>query len=102
VRATEEVNKRQKKVLGRKVKEYFGGSLEKKTIAIWGLAFKPQTDDIRESPALTLIDDLLEAGAIVQAHDPQAIGNVRAIYGSRVTSRSTCTARSKGRVRSCW
>jgi UDPglucose 6-dehydrogenase len=84
VRATEVVNARQKKVLGQKIQERFGASLEGKTIAVWGLAFKPQTDDIRESPALTLLDDLLAAGATVQAHDPQAINNVRAIYGSRV------------------
>jgi UDPglucose 6-dehydrogenase len=84
LRATEEVNVRQKKVLGAKVKAHFKGSLEGRTIAIWGLSFKPQTDDIRESPALTLIDDLLALGAVVQAHDPEAIANVKAIYGSRV------------------
>ncbi len=54
-------------------------------VAVWGLAFKPQTDDIRESPALTLLDDLLAAGATVHAHDPQAMPNVKAIYGDRVT-----------------
>ena len=84
VRATERVNARQKHILGKKVLAHFGGSLEGVTIAIWGLAFKPQTDDIREAPALTLIDDLLEAGATVQAHDPQAMANVRALYGTRV------------------
>jgi UDPglucose 6-dehydrogenase len=84
VRATEVVNARQKKILGRKIVEHFGGSLGGKTIAVWGLSFKPQTDDIRESPALTLIDDLLAAGAKVQAHDPQAMENVKAIYGDRV------------------
>jgi UDPglucose 6-dehydrogenase len=84
VRATEVVNARQKKILGRKIVEHFGGSLAGKTVAVWGLAFKPQTDDIREAPALTLIDDLLAAGAKVQAHDPQAMDNVKAIYGDRV------------------
>lgn len=84
VRATEEVNARQKRLLGRKIKKHFKGELDGRTVAIWGLAFKPQTDDIRESPALTLIDDLLEAGAKVRAHDPQAMPNVQAIYGDRV------------------
>ena len=84
VRATEEVNTRQKRVLGAKVAKRFGASLAGRTIAVWGLAFKPQTDDIRESPALTLIDDLLAAGASVRAHDPQAMANVKAIYGDRV------------------
>jgi UDPglucose 6-dehydrogenase len=84
VRATEVVNARQKKILGRKIVEHFGGSLVGKTIAVWGLSFKPQTDDIRESPALTLIDDILAAGGKVQAHDPQAMENVKAIYGDRV------------------
>lgn len=84
VKATETVNARQKKILGAKIVEHFGGSLAGKTVAIWGLSFKPQTDDIRESPALTLIDDVLAAGGKVQAHDPQAMENVKAIYGDRV------------------
>jgi UDPglucose 6-dehydrogenase len=84
VRATEIVNANQKKVLGAKVRAHFGGVLVGRRVAIWGLAFKPQTDDIRESPALTLIDDLLAAGATVHAHDPQAMPNVRALLGDRV------------------
>ena len=84
VKATEIVNVRQKRVLGQKVVQHFGGSLAGKTVAVWGLSFKPQTDDIRESPALTLIDDVLAAGGKVQAHDPQAMENVKAIYGDRV------------------
>jgi UDPglucose 6-dehydrogenase len=84
VRAAEQVNVRQKRVLGQKVVKHFGGSLEGKTIGVWGLAFKPQTDDIRESPALSLVDDLLQAGAKIRAHDPQAMANVRAIYGDRL------------------
>jgi len=84
VRATEEVNARQKKVLGDKLLRHFNGSLEGKQIAVWGLAFKPETDDIRESPALTLLDDILAAGGAVQAHDPQAMSNVKAVYGDRV------------------
>src|SRR5262249_42978651 len=85
VRATEDVNARQKRVLGAKVVKHFGGSLAGRKVAVWGLAFKPQTDDIRESPALTLLDDLLAAGASVYAHDPQAMPNVKAIYGDKIT-----------------
>ncbi|MFO0863818.1 MAG: UDP binding domain-containing protein [Gemmataceae bacterium] len=79
------MNTRQKQVLPTKVKNYFGADLNKKTIAIWGLAFKPRTDDIREAPALVLIDELLAAGAQVRVHDPEAAANVRAIYGDKLT-----------------
>ena len=96
VRAVEEVNARQKKVLGHKVKQRFGESLSGRTIAVWGLAFKPQTDDIRESPALTLIDDLLAAGAAVKAHDPEAMPNVKAIYGDRVQFTDTMYGAAEG------
>ncbi|MBX9677323.1 MAG: UDP-glucose/GDP-mannose dehydrogenase family protein [Gemmataceae bacterium] len=83
--AVDRVNVKQKQVLPTKVKGYFGPDLTKKTIAIWGLAFKPRTDDIREAPALVLIDELLEAGAQVRVHDPEAAANVRAIYGDKLT-----------------
>lgn len=97
VRATEEVNSRQKKVLGAKVCAHFNNaSLAGRKIAIWGLSFKPQTDDIRESPALTLIDDLLAKGATVHAHDPQATANVRAIYGDRVLFADTMYGATEG------
>ncbi|MEJ7732026.1 MAG: UDP-glucose/GDP-mannose dehydrogenase family protein [Polyangiaceae bacterium] len=89
VSAAENVNARQKKVLGQKVQKHFGADLSGKKIAVWGLAFKPETDDIRESPALTLIDDLLAAGAEVRAHDPQAMGNVRALLGERIVLTDT-------------
>ena len=82
--SVDQVNQRQKQVLFEKISRYFEGNLVGKTIAIWGLAFKPRTDDIREAPALTLIDRLLEAGAQVQAHDPVAIENVRAQYGEKI------------------
>ncbi|MEW4566693.1 UDP-glucose/GDP-mannose dehydrogenase family protein [Tautonia sp. JC769] len=85
--AVDLVNEAQKTVLPRKVTEYFGGpdGLKGKTIAVWGLAFKPKTDDIREAPALVLIDAMLAAGASVRAHDPEAMPNVGEIYGDRVT-----------------
>jgi UDPglucose 6-dehydrogenase len=85
VRAVEQVNKRQKKLLGEKIRRHYDGALEGRTIAVWGLAFKPQTDDIREAPALTLLDDLIAAGARVNAHDPQAMENVLALYGDKIT-----------------
>jgi UDPglucose 6-dehydrogenase len=85
VRAVEQVNKRQKKLLGEKIRHHFDGSLKGRTVAVWGLAFKPQTDDIREAPALTLLDDLIAGGARVLAHDPQAMENVLALYGDKIT-----------------
>jgi UDPglucose 6-dehydrogenase len=84
-RAAEAVNKRQKRVLPSKIKAHFGEDLRGKVVGVWGLAFKPETDDIRESPALVLIDELLAAGATVKAHDPEAMPNIRAIYGDKVT-----------------
>jgi len=66
------------------VNEHFEGKLGGKTIAVWGLAFKPRTDDIREAPALVLIDWLLAQGAAVRVHDPEAMNNVRAVYGEKV------------------
>jgi UDPglucose 6-dehydrogenase len=84
--ATDRVNHRQKGILARKLKHvHFGGDLRGKRIGIWGLAFKPRTDDVRESPALQLIDVLLSEGAIVCAHDPEAMSRVQALYGSRIT-----------------
>jgi UDPglucose 6-dehydrogenase len=75
--AAERVNVRQQRTLGRRVLAHFGGRLEGHRIAVWGLAFKPETDDIRESPALTLIEQLRTAGAAVAAYDPAAMDNVR-------------------------
>jgi UDPglucose 6-dehydrogenase len=83
--AVDAVNEAQKLVLVRKVKKHFGDKLTGKTLALWGLAFKPRTDDIREAPALVLIDALLAAGAACRVHDPEAMANVRAIYNEKVT-----------------
>jgi UDPglucose 6-dehydrogenase len=82
--SVDEVNNRQKHVLMHKIEHHFNGHLAGKQIALWGLAFKPKTDDIREAPALTLIDHLLERGAKVAVHDPEALDNVRAIYGEKL------------------
>lgn len=82
--AVDAVNAAQKRVLFGKIKAHFGDGLAGKTLAVWGLAFKPRTDDIREAPALALIDDLLDAGVGVRVHDPEAMANVRAVYGDRL------------------
>lgn len=78
------VNSEQRRLLAKKIKSYFNDNLAGKTIAIWGLAFKPNTDDIREAPALYIIDELLEAGAKIKAYDPEAMENIRAIYGDKI------------------
>jgi UDPglucose 6-dehydrogenase len=82
--AVHAVNERQKTVLPDKIERHFAGQLSGKAIAIWGLAFKPSTDDIREAPSLVLIDRLLAAKATVRVFDPEAMENVRAIYGDRL------------------
>ncbi len=82
--AVQDVNERQKTRLFSKMQEHFG-SLKGKTFAVWGLAFKPRTDDMREAPSIPLIQALLEAGAKVQAYDPEAATVARGIFGSRVT-----------------
>jgi len=84
MQAVDGVNDAQKMVLFDKIQRHFGAALAGKTIAVWGLAFKPRTDDIREAPALTLIDALLAAGASVRVHDPEAMDNVKAIYGNKL------------------
>ncbi|QDU50081.1 UDP-glucose dehydrogenase family protein [Gimesia panareensis] len=82
--AVDQVNTAQKRVLFEKINRFFDGQLAGKTIAIWGLAFKPKTDDIREAPALVLIDQLLQAGANLKVHDPVAMDNVKAEYGDKL------------------
>ena len=80
-----DVNENQKSILSTRIKKYFGESIANKTIGIWGLAFKPNTDDIREAPALTIINELLEAGAKIRAFDPEAMENVKALMGDKIT-----------------
>jgi len=84
IEAVDQVNEAQKSVLARKIHNHYGSELGEKTLAVWGLSFKPRTDDIREAPALVLIDALLAAGVAVRVHDPEALGNVRALYGDRL------------------
>jgi UDPglucose 6-dehydrogenase len=79
--SVEEVNARQKDVLVRKLRGHFGGDLKGRTFALWGLAFKPNTDDMREAPARIVLEQLLAAGAKVRAYDPVALDEARRIYG---------------------
>ena len=83
LKAVESVNEEQKRFLLTKVKKYFG-EIEGKTFAMWGLAFKPNTDDIREAPALEMIDELLKANCTVKVFDPEAMKNVKEIYGDKI------------------
>ncbi|MFM8597137.1 MAG: UDP-glucose dehydrogenase family protein [Flavobacteriales bacterium] len=85
LQAVMEVNENQKTILLPRIKNYFRGSLQGKRIAVWGLAFKPDTDDIREAPALALIDALLKEGAHICAYDPEAMPNVKRILGDQIS-----------------
>ncbi len=85
VRAAEAVNERQKKVLFEKVRAHFGGKLRGRTIAVWGLAFKPRTDDMREAPSIVLIRALLDAGAKVKAADPEAVKEAKKLFGDTIS-----------------
>jgi len=87
--AVEAANERQKRVLYEKLARHFGGKLRNVTVGVWGLAFKAETDDVRESPALVLVEQLLEAGARVRAHDPAAMDTARRELGDRVTYAAT-------------
>ena len=84
LRSVMEVNTRQKTILFPKIMNYFDGNIRGKNIAVWGLAFKPDTDDIREAPALYLINKLVESGAVITAFDPEAMENVRTQIGDKI------------------
>jgi UDPglucose 6-dehydrogenase len=84
LKAVMDVNDKQKSILTEKVLKYFKGDVNGKKFALWGLAFKPETDDIREAPALYIIKDLLEAGAEITAFDPEAMDNVKNLLGEKV------------------
>lgn len=82
--AVENVNDRQKQVLFNKVTQHYDGDLQGKTFALWGLAFKPKTDDMREAPSRVLLEALIDAGATVNAFDPEAMDEARRIYGDKL------------------
>jgi len=85
LKAVEKVNEKQKSVLFNKINAYYDGNLKGKTICMWGLAFKPNTDDMREAPSLVLIDKLTEAGAVVKAYDPVAMEECERKIGNKIT-----------------
>lgn len=84
LQSVEDVNDDQKTVLVEKIKQHYNGSLKGKTFAMWGLSFKPQTDDMREAPALVIIDELKKMGAEVKAYDPVAMKEARHILGDKI------------------
>ena len=79
-----DVNARQKYVMAEKIKSYYGNNLKGKKIAIWGLAFKPNTDDIREAPSIYIMEELLKAGATIAAFDPEGMNNMKELFGNRI------------------
>ena len=91
VTAVEEANERQKKHLAVKVLKHFGGKVAGKTFALWGLAFKPNTDDMREAPAIAIIEALLKEGAKIQGFDPVATETARAVLGDKITYGKSAT-----------
>jgi len=78
------VNKRQKRLLVEKIKQHFRGRLKGRKITVWGLSFKPNTDDMREAPALSIIEGLLKAGALLNVHDPVALAEAKKRLGAKV------------------
>ena len=84
LQAGESVNENQKSILFNKLMKHFNGELKGKTIAIWGLAFKPETDDMREAPALVQITKILEASASVKVYDPVAMSECKRLIGDKV------------------
>lgn len=96
VDAAERANERQKRVLGERLLKHFGGNLQGKRIGIWGLSFKPETDDIRETPALVLIEQLRAAGATIAGYDPEAMPNIRRVAGEAITLEKNAYAAAAG------
>jgi UDPglucose 6-dehydrogenase len=84
LQSVEAVNKRQKQVIAEKIKKHFNGKIKGLTVAVWGLSFKPNTDDVREAPSLAIIAALLKAGATVRAHDPEAMEEMKRKIGNTV------------------
>lgn len=89
LKAAQQTNNRQKRRLVERTVERFGSDLKGRTFAIWGLSFKPRTDDMREAPSLVVVEELLKAGAALQVHDPEALENSRKIFGDRVSYHKT-------------
>jgi UDPglucose 6-dehydrogenase len=83
LRTVDAINSRQRQVIFRKIMRHFGGDIAGRTFAVWGLSFKPNTDDMREAPSRDLMEALWEAGARVQVYDPEAMPEARRVYGQR-------------------
>ena len=83
--AVDQVNERQKRILIQKVRRHFGADLSSRTFAIWGLSFKPNTDDIREAPAINVIEDLLGHGASIKAFDPAAMTQAERVFNGSIS-----------------
>ncbi len=90
------VNEAQKKLLYAKISKHFGGGLSGKVIALWGLSFKPETDDMREAPSVSLIRELLESGATVNAYDPVAVPEAKRLFGEAVEFHSSAMGALRG------
>jgi len=84
LKAVEQVNERQKGILVEKVKGHFGSDLSGLTFAVWGLSFKPRSDDMRDAPSITVIESLLKAGGKIQAFDPEAMDEAKKIFGDQI------------------
>ena len=85
IKSADGVNRLQRNLFVEKIRGKYGNNLKGKTFGIWGLAFKPKTDDMREAPAITIISSLLEMGAVVKAYDPKAVNNAKRILGDKIT-----------------
>ena len=85
ISAVDEINKNQRKIFVNKIKQYFNNNIKDKTIAVWGLAFKPQTNDMREAPAISIITELLGLGAKIKAYDPKAMETAKLHFQDRIT-----------------
>ena len=85
LRAVDDVNNRQKRRLFEKVQSFYDGTLKGRTFGVWGLSFKPRTDDMREAPSIGLVEDLLRVGCSVRVHDPEAMDVARKIFGDKIT-----------------
>ena len=96
----DQINNEQKEILLEKIKQRFGENLTEKTFTIWGLSFKPKTSDIREAPALIIIDKLLKQGAKVNVYDPIAIEEVKTIFGNRISyhSKASCSTKDSSAI----
>ncbi len=96
LQAVENINKHQRELFVNKILNFYKGNIKNKTFAIWGLAFKPKTNDMREAPSITVINKLLEKGAKIQAYDPHAIENAKKIWGNKIKYASSAYNTLKG------